>query len=90
MPLGDSGAADQCDQPTQRPHHSYPMDRLQHSHAEEYPRKIGKKRRKNAEKCLRREEELVIVRAGEGEPMGLEPNYIIVDGQTFSKTETGA
>ena len=49
---GDSSAADQCDQPTQRPH---PMDRLQHSHAEEYPRKIGKKRRKNAEKCLRRE-----------------------------------
>jgi hypothetical protein len=49
---------------------------------------LGKTERKGAKtpsNGLRMEGELAIVRAGEG-TMGLEPNYIIVDGQTFSKT----
>jgi hypothetical protein len=49
---------------------------------------LGKTERKGTKtpsNGLRMEGELVIVRAGE-ETMGLEPNYIIVDGQTFSKT----
>jgi hypothetical protein len=50
---------------------------------------LGKDERKGATmaaKRLRREEDFVIVRAGEAR-MGLEPNYIIVDGQTFSKAK---
>lgn len=50
------------------------------------PGKSERKGGKPPRKGLRQEEELVIVRAGE-KPMGLEPNYIIVDGQTFSKAK---